>query len=96
MSVSTDGIIAYGVMFEDGTSFPWDQDEFESDMESWWRHVNGFVDIHKPFDERGNYCAGWSRDDVRLSEHYRLRREWLESHPLPVGAENYCSGDYPS
>ena len=93
MGTSTNGIIGFGVPCDDGCEFPWD--EFEGDIEEWWRNENGFVDIHQPWTNDGNYATGWKERDPRFEEHYKHRRDWMEANPLPIEAENYCSGDYP-
>src|SRR5437868_783086 len=52
MSVSTDGQIGYGVIFEDGCEFPWG----DSDPEQWWRNECGFKSSFPV--ELVNYCSG--------------------------------------
>lgn len=95
MGVSTNGIIGFGVVCDEGTELPWDTEEFDGDIEEWWRRENDFRDIHSPWTPDGNYATGWGDKDPRLDEYYRHRREWLESHPVPIELENYCSGDCP-
>ena len=95
MSVSTNGIIAFGVPFEEGAKFPWDIEQFDGDIENWWRDVNGFKDIHEPWTPEGEYAAGWKKDDPRFDEYYNHRRNWLNENPVPVELENYCSAEYP-
>jgi len=98
MSVSTDGIIAYGVLCGeqgDDNLFPWEEDEFEGDIEAWWRAVNDYKPIYKPYNDCGGYAEGWGEDDPRFGEYFKHQREWVEKNPLPVKLVNYCSGDYP-
>lgn len=95
MGTSTNGIIGFGVPCDEECEFPWDAEEFEGDVETWWRHENGFVDIHNPWTEDGKYAAGWTKNDPRFDAYYNHRRAWLEANPVPIEAENYCSGDYP-
>ena len=95
MGTSTNGIIGFGVPCDDGCEFPWGAEEFDGDIEEWWRQENGFVDVHQPWTEQGNYAAGWLEDDPRFEAYYKHRREWLASNPIPVELENYCSGEYP-
>lgn len=95
MGVSTDGQICFGVLFEDGYEFPWDADEFEGFEEDWWRSVNGYIPLHKPYTEDGNYAPGWGQNDPRLDEHYKHKQAWEDEHPLPFELVNYCSGEYP-
>lgn len=95
MGVSTDGIIGFGIPFEEGTEFPWDAEEFDGDIETWWRSVNGYVAPYEPWTPEGEYAEGWSSGDPRLTEYFDHRREWMTQHPVPVKDVNYCSGDYP-
>lgn len=97
MGVSTDGQLCFGVMFDEGFEFPWGWDgdgEFDGDIEEWWRSVNGYVcPMESPWDEDGNRNPGYSDNDPRIDEYFRVRREWLEANPIPVDLVNYCSGD---
>lgn len=95
MGVSTDGILAFGVILEDGIRLPWYDEKHEGDIESWWRDVNGFVDVHQPWNENGGYAPGWTRDDHRLKDHFAAQRLWTKENPCPVDPVNYCSGDCP-
>lgn len=95
MGVSTDGIIGYGVILEEGTPSPFGDEWYEDALEDWWRMENGYKDIHEPYNDEGGYAEGWSKGDERFTEYFDHRREWLKSNPLPVQPVNYCSGDYP-
>ena len=95
MTISTNGIIGFGVQCEDGCEFPWDAEEFEGDIEAWWRSENGFVDIYHPWTNDGNYAAGWQENDPRFDEYYKHRHNWMTANPIPIKVENYCSGEYP-
>jgi len=51
MSTTTDGIICFGIMFEEGYEFPW-EDYCENE---WWEEKND----SEPFPfELVNYCSG--------------------------------------
>lgn len=99
MGTTTNGEIWYGVLFEEGLEFPWDivdeDSSDEGDIEEWWRSVNGYVPLHTPFTEAGEYADGWHKDDPRFREYYDHRHKWLADNPLPVEMVNVCSGDYP-
>lgn len=39
MGVSSDGEISYGIVFEEGYEFPWDNELDSNDAEDWWIRV---------------------------------------------------------
>lgn len=95
MGISTDGMIGFGVECEEGTAFPWDEDEWEGDVEDWWRSAGGYEPLYgEPFAD-GGYAPGWSSGDPRLSEHFDHQRQWEADNPMPVRVDNYCSDGYP-
>lgn len=70
MGVSTDGEICYGIVFDDGYEFPWDNDVDSGDSEDWWirvvlnRTYTNYAELKEirqenpiPF-ELVNYCSG--------------------------------------
>lgn len=95
MGISTDGIIAFGWIFEDGFEFPWDFEPWDSDEESWWMDVNEYQPLYSPFTDDGNYAEGFSRGDSRISKEYDNQFKWKMDNPLPVEVLNYCSYEYP-
>jgi len=92
MGVSTDGIIAFGVMCEEGTEFPWD--DFD-DVSEWWLTTSGYVPTLHPFTKLGEYAEGWTEQDSRLDIYFAERRGWEKEHPIPVEVVNYCSHNAP-
>lgn len=95
MGVSTNGLLFFGVEFEEGFEFPWDAEEFEGDEEEWWRSVGGWVAPFEPFDERGEYAEGFTKGDPRVGEYFDLQSKWESSHPMPIEIVNICSDDCP-
>ncbi len=95
MGQSTNGIIAYGSIFEEGFEFPWDDDKYDFDIGEWWECVMNYEPIYQPWTESGGYAPGWVREDPRFTEYFQHKRDWLKENPLPVAVENYCHGDYP-
>jgi hypothetical protein len=80
MGVFTNGQICYGIIFEEGYEFPWNSEDFDGDIEEWW-----LVE------------SGWEYEDEKPFEQYsKRRRDWEESHPLPVKLVNYSSSNYPA
>lgn len=92
MGQSTDGILLFGVVFEEGFEFPWDDHD---DIEDWWREVSGFRPTFSPYTPEGEYAEGVKSGDPRIDAYYSERRQWDAAHPLPVELVNVCSGDYP-
>lgn len=97
MSTSTDGEISYGVLFEEGTEFPWDAEQFEGDIDNWWvEGVHGFKHSFEMFDERGNWLPGFEKDKAARDRYYGEKREFEKALPkLPVELVNVCHADYP-
>lgn len=101
MGVSTDGIICFGIAFEEGTQFPWDDDG----IESWWRNVNGYKPPFEMYDASGNYLPtveletdkfGQKHAKKEVTElYYGHMHAWEKENPLPVELVNCCSGDCP-
>lgn len=94
MGVSTDGQICFGIMFEEGAEFPWDED-FGGDIDEWWMHVTGYVPSIHPYTGDGKYAPGFSEHDPRIKEYYDEQRAWEKEHPCPIELVNYCSADCP-
>lgn len=93
MGTSTDGQICFGITFEDDFFFPWDAEEYDSDVEEWWKAVNGFVPIQGVWTEDGEKCEGVTSEV--FDAYYDHRREWEKQNPIPLVEVNYCSGEYP-
>jgi hypothetical protein len=97
MSVSTDGQLCFGVLFEEGYSFPWDDDEYEGDIEKYWKSLKGFVNpVECPYDENHNYKPGISGfNDPKVGAYLDAVINWGKNNPVPIELVNYCSGGYP-
>ena len=96
MGTSTNGQLSFGVIFEEGFTFPWDADPYDGSIQSWWLDIRGFVNpIPSPFDEHGEYKPGINSKSPVIGEYLRYEREWMEKNPIPVRVVNYCSGNYP-
>jgi len=97
MGTSTDGQICYGVLIEEGTLLPWDNDEYDGDIEDWWIYgVLGFKHSFEIYDKDGNFIDGVQPSQEKLDAYYSERRKFEEQNEkLPVELVNCCSGDYP-
>lgn len=97
MAVSTNGQICYGVLFEEDYEFPWDAEEWDDDIESWWLFkVCGYANPFELYDKFGKYVGGKEPHQRRIDRYYSTRQTFEKEHPLPVSLVNYCSGEYPA
>ena len=95
MGVSTDGQICCGVLLEEEIELPWDADQWDGDIDAWWRDINGFKHSREVFDADGHYLPGFSRQSD-LDWYYGEERDWDELHGrVPVELVNACSAEYP-
>lgn len=95
MSVSTDGQICFGILFEESFEFPWDLSPWDGEYEDWWRDMNGYEPPFNLYDSRGNYLDGIEPSKDRIHEYYAARREFDKARPFPVELVNVCSCDFP-
>lgn len=103
MSVSTDGIICFGIAFKEGTEFPWDG--HDGDIEAWWRTANGYEPPFQLYDASGNYLPNVDLETDNFGQkhakkevielYYGHMSAWEKENPLPVELVNCSSGDYP-
>lgn len=97
MTVSTNGQICYGVLFEEDYEFPWDAERWDNDIDSWWLYeVCGYTNPFELYDELGNYIDGKEPPKERIDQYFSTRQAFEKEHLLPVRLVNYCSGDYPA
>ena len=92
MGVSTNAILCYGVSFEEGYEFPWD-DGADSDygLESWWLDQHGYKPPFRLFTDEGDYIG---LPDERITEYFDHRHDFLRANPLPAKLVMHCHGDY--
>ena len=91
MSISSDGIIAYGYNFPEGFEFPWGND----DIIDWWIDtVHGYKPPFKVFTATGDYLAP-KPPQSRIDEYFAHRRNFADALPkLDVEMVIHCSFDY--
>lgn len=94
MTTSTDAILCYGISFEEGTSFPWDEDD---DFEEWWYYTRlGFTSTEDIYDDEGYYLKSITENDPRIDKYYQERIDFKEHQPLcPYDLVQHCSYEYP-
>jgi hypothetical protein len=95
MSVSTDGQICFGILFEEDFEFPWSQEEYFHDIEQWW--LEEILQYKPPFKlyEDGGYIGGIKPQQEKIDEYYEHQNNFEKKNPLPVSLVNYCSRDFP-
>lgn len=66
MSVSTDGQLCYGILCGEDIEFPWDDQQYDGDIDLWWATICGFLYDQEYLDfltnhplpvELVNYCS---------------------------------------
>ena len=93
MGMSTDGQICYGIIFEEGFEFPWDVEEYDNNIENWWRHVNNFKPAKEIYTDEGEKIEGITKEEV--DQYWEEILKWDKENPVPVEVVNYCSYDFP-
>jgi len=95
MGQSTDGQICFGVLLDEATDLPWDNDIDAGDLEMWWMRMQGYRPLFTLWDETGNYVNGVRPPEEKLKEYYDHKHAFEETHPVPFALVNYCSQNYP-
>lgn len=95
MSVSTDGLIFYGVLLDEDTELPWNTNKYDYSELEWWRDVNGFKPTNNLYDENGNWVNGIKPTEEAYKAYYTELALFDKKHPIPFEVVNYCSGEYP-
>lgn len=100
MGVSTNGQICYGIMFDEDTKFPWDDEKYEGDIDNWWLYgVVGFkpsFEIYSDDDDDDNtYVDGKQPSDEVFSAYFGEIHEARKVNPTPASVINYCSDNVP-
>jgi hypothetical protein len=94
MSITTNGQICFGVMFEEDDELPWNNEENDYDLETWWIElICGYKPPFEIYDEEGNLLKNVSR--YKEKEYWLHFREFKKLHPVPVEEINYCTCDDP-
>jgi len=97
MGVSTNGEISFGILFEEGFEFPWDEDEYDDGIYDWWKfEVLGYKRPFELYDEAGEYIDGIKPPKEKREEYYAHERQFEKDNPkCPITLVNYCSGGCP-
>lgn len=93
--MSSNGQLTYGILFEEDTFFPWDEEEFGGDIDEWWLKVSGFKPSFYPYTEHGGYKEGLDWEHEKVQKYYEEREAFEKKNPLEFELDNYCSCDYP-
>ena len=90
MGQSTDGILFFGWILEEGAELPWE----EYCEEEWWQKTKGYKPPYELYNADGSdYLPGVTQDMV--PKYYEDQRNWMKENPMPFETVNYCSGEYP-
>lgn len=95
MGQSTNGQICYGISFEDGFQFPWN--EVDKSIEAWWREdIMKFKPSFEIYaDTETGYINNIKPEQSLINKYYKEKNDFKELHPCPIEEVNTCSGDYP-
>jgi len=101
MGTTTNGVICYGIQFDEDTEFPWDDKEYEGenydgDIDRWWLYdVLGFKHSFEIYGDDGNYIDGKEPSTEDYLAYAAESRTVTDANPLPVELVNYCSANVP-
>lgn len=90
MSISSDGILCFGVLIPDDVELPWNTEEYDYDFGEWWQRENGFE--HKV----NLYAFSDKPEASEWAAYIQEKRDFDSAHPEPVEVVWHCSYDYPS
>lgn len=91
MSVSTDGIICYGIFIGESHDLPWFNDKCDGDPEYWWIYeICGYKNPIELYNENGGYINGVAPSQNDSDLYYNSRREFIKEHPIPVEVVFTC------
>lgn len=92
MTVSTDGIICFGVLIDEDVKLPWDDYAFDD----WWiETVHGYEPPFQLYDSDGEYLNGVKASKEETTQYYAHRRDFEKEHPQTIQPVNCCHSDYP-
>lgn len=97
MGVSTNGQICFGILFEEDTVFPWNDEKYGQDIDEWWLvEVLKWKPSVEIYNDEGGYIGGVKPSREVIDNYYEERGNFINNSPkLPIKEVNYCSGDYP-
>lgn len=96
MTTATDAQLCYGIAFDEDTEFPWSGEEFDGEIEIWWRQMLGYRPSFEIFDEDGNWPDGVEPPEERIDAYFEERENFDRDHPaLPVEVVHHCSANHP-
>lgn len=87
MTTSTDGILCYGFIINEGVDLPWNAEEYDGDFDSWY--YTEVVPFKEPFTIDSDTNPAIKRHIIDL--YY----DFIDKNPAPFKLVNYCSCEYP-
>lgn len=91
MGQSTNGQICFGVPFEEGYKFPWDNEKYNGCPEDWWhKEICGYKPPFELYTDNG-YIGGIKPPKEKIYEYYAAKKAFNKEHQPPIELVNYCS-----
>ena len=96
MGVDVVGEISFGIKFNEGYKFPWDNEEYDGDEQEWWIYcVCGYENEYELFNGEGEWVMGVKPAQSVIDKYYQRRSDFKELHPVHFEKVNYGSGGAP-
>lgn len=96
MGQSTNAQLCYGIAFDEDTEFPWHAEQFDGEIEQWWRELLGYKPSFELFNEDGDWLDGVMPPNEQIEAYFAERKKFDKDHPaLPVEVVPHCSCEYP-
>ena len=91
MGISSDGQICYGIEFEDEYEFPWEDEEWNQDIEKWWCFgICGYKPLFKIYDENGEHIDK-NISPKKINEYYEQYNNFKKINPMNVDIIQHCT-----
>ena len=87
MTTSTEGILCYGFIINEGVDLPWNTENYNGNFDSWY--YTEVVPFKKPFEMNSDTPPPLRK--LYFNLYYNFKQE----NPVPFKLVNYCSWDYP-
>lgn len=98
MGRSVNGQICYGVLLGVDANLPWDNAEYDGDIEDWWlRGVLGFRHSFNIFTPEGDWIGFKRPAEGLIDAYFEEKSAFKKTHlPVPIEVVNAGSGSAPT